>query len=122
MRRSLFREIAKQAISELLESILEKMENVAITIEDWPGTEHLAAFGRGTNRYNLLGLYVGIPLTQRTSGYNFVLPDRIFLFQKNIEARTGTVEELERLVKDTVAHEVAHHFGMNDAELKRLGL
>ena len=110
------------AISELPDTILEKMENVAITVEDWPSPEHLHG-APDASRYDLLGLYLGIPLTQRTpSSYNFALPDRIILYQKNIEAHSRTVEELTKQVRDTVAHEVAHHFGIGDEELRRLGL
>ena len=120
MRRSDFRQLISQAISELPEFIVRKMDNVAITIEDWPGPEQL--HGLDTSRYDLLGLYLGIPLTERTSNYNFVLPDRIIIYQKNIESRASSVEELKQHVKETVIHEVAHHFGISDAELKRFGL
>lgn len=120
MRRSDFRLLVDHAVSELPEFILRKMDNVAITIEDWPSPEH--RHGTNAGRYDLLGLYLGIPLTQRTTSYNFVLPDRIIIYQKNIESRASSVQELKQHVKETVIHEVAHHFGITDAELERFGL
>ncbi len=120
MCRSDFRLLVSQAISELPDFILGKMDNVAITIEDWPSPEQLS--GQDVSRYDLLGLYLGVPLTERHSNYNFVLPDRIMIYKKNIESRASSIAELKQHVKETVIHEVAHHFGISDAELERFGL
>ena len=86
------------------------MENVAVIVEDH-------AEGR-----NLFGLYEGIPLTRRGPlSYGGVMPDRITLYQETISAHAHSEEELVAQIRKTVIHEVAHHFGIDDAELERLG-
>ncbi|MDO8532489.1 MAG: metallopeptidase family protein [Dehalococcoidia bacterium] len=82
--------------------------------------EHLDEAGAEDKR-DLLGLYMGVPLTERFD-YNMALPDRILIFQKPIEAACASDDEVVEEVRITVLHEVAHHFGMGDAELERLGL
>jgi predicted Zn-dependent protease with MMP-like domain len=120
MRRKEFRRLVQQALAELPSEFLHRLDNVAITIEDWPGQDDLE-FAGVQDRYDLLGLYVGTPLPER-SGYNLALPDRIILYQKNIEAASENDDEALQQIKLTVIHEVAHHFGITDEELERLGL
>jgi predicted Zn-dependent protease with MMP-like domain len=87
------------------------MSNVAVIVEDEPPA------GR-----HLLGLYQGVPLTQRTSGYAAVPPDKITLFRGPIERAYGTSpERLRAGVRAVVVHEVAHHFGISDERLRELG-
>ncbi len=69
----------------------------------------------------LLGLYEGVPLTER-SEYSMVLPDKITLFQGSIEAICSTGDEIVEQVRETVVHEVAHHFGIDDDRLEELGV
>jgi predicted Zn-dependent protease with MMP-like domain len=69
----------------------------------------------------LFGLYEGIPLTERTSNYGLVLPDKITIFRQPIEARSWTDEQVRRIVRRTVLHELAHHFGISDERLRELG-
>ena len=69
----------------------------------------------------LMGLYEGVPLPERTSTYGGVLPDRITLFQDNIEAACETPEEMQEEIRTTVLHEIAHHFGLDDERLDELG-
>ena len=121
MRRREFRNLVKQALDGLPAEFLRRLDNLAITIEDWPSDEELKHLRR-KDRLQLLGLYVGVPLIDRSSSYNLVLPDRIILYQKNIEATCESEEEVQRQVQLTVAHEIAHHFGLSDEELARLGL
>ena len=69
----------------------------------------------------LLGLYEGVPLTQRTSGYAGVLPDKITLFRGPLERLYGHDPELlERMIRRVVLHEIAHHFGISDERLVEL--
>lgn len=83
--------------------------NVEVIVEDAPGRE------------GLLGLYEGIPQPSRGAGYAGVLPDRITIYRLPIEARARSDEDLEREVRKTVWHEIAHHFGISDERLRELG-
>lgn len=102
---------------------LTKLDNVAILVEDRPSAEQLNKMKVDKNHV-LFGLYEGIPQTRRTIYYGNVLPDKITIFQKTIEQYAETPEEIRRLVRDTVRHEVAHHFGSDEqgaqAAAKRL--
>ena len=85
------------------------MSNVAVMVQHEPGPP------------GLLGLYEGIPLTSRTTGYAGVLPDRITIYQLAISAVCETEDEVIDQVRRTVVHEVGHHFGISDARLSELG-
>ena len=85
------------------------MRNVAVTVEHGHGPP------------GLLGLYEGIPLTSRTSGYAGVLPDRITIYQRAICALCDTEDQVAEQVRRTVIHEVGHYFGISDARLRELG-
>jgi len=98
------------ALDTLPDELGRLVSNVAITVEHGPGP-------RG-----LLGLYQGIPLTQRTaSGYAGVLPDRITIYHRAICAICSSEAEVVEQVRRTVIHEVAHHFGIGDERLRELG-
>jgi predicted Zn-dependent protease with MMP-like domain len=84
-----------------------RMNNVAIVVEREPP------------RPGLLGLYQGRPLASRSVFEGFALPDKITIFQGPHERLSRTREELEQMVADTVWHEIAHHFGMNEREVRR---
>lgn len=85
------------------------MDNVAVTVEDKPPEP------------GLLGLYHGVPLTERGDWYSGVLPDRISIYRNEICRVCDTREEVEEEVRTTVVHEVAHHFGIDDRRLEELG-
>ena len=91
-----------------------------LVVEDWPTKDQLIGSGLEEDEL-LLGLYEGIPLTERY-GYDMVLPDKITLFQKAIESICSTDEEVLREIRDTITHEVAHHFGYDDPSLDSLGI
>jgi predicted Zn-dependent protease with MMP-like domain len=98
------------ALDSLPDDLGNLMRNVAVTVEHDPGPP------------GLLGLYQGIPLTSRTaSGYAGVLPDRITIYRLAICAICHTEEQVVEQVRRTVIHEVAHHFGIDDARLRELG-
>jgi predicted Zn-dependent protease with MMP-like domain len=115
--RDTFEQFAEEALDSLPPALRERMSNVEIFVEDAPGDE-AAAYGSGGH---LLGLYHGIPLTRRAEAYWGVMPDRIFLYQRNIESMCRSLDELRDLVRTTVIHEVAHHFGIDDDRLDELG-
>ena len=104
-----FEDMVAAALDSLPEDLGRLMRNVAVTVEHGPGP-------RG-----LLGLYQGIPLTSRTSQYAGVLPDRITIYRRAICAICSTEDEVVEQVRRTVIHEVAHHFGIDDARLTELG-
>jgi predicted Zn-dependent protease with MMP-like domain len=107
--RNRFEEMVVAALDSLPDDLGRLMRNVAVTVEHDAGP-------RG-----LLGLYEGVPLTSRTSGYAGVLPDRITIYRLAICAICGTEDEVVEQVRRTVIHEVAHHFGIDDARLDELG-
>src|SRR5262249_49414750 len=103
-----FELMVERAIDQLPADIAAKMRNVSIRGEDEPppGSGHL------------LGLYQGVPLTRRDSGYRFVLPDVITIYRGPLERLChGDAKRLERQVARTVLHEIAHHFGISDERL-----
>lgn len=74
----------------------------------------------GMESGTLLGLYQGVPLTKRGWGYGNVLPDRIIIYQRPIEATAASAAEIKDLVLDVVMHEIGHYFGFNDMDLSRI--
>jgi predicted Zn-dependent protease with MMP-like domain len=104
-----FDELVGDALDGIPESLGRFMENVAVLVED------RAPPGR------LLGLYEGIPLTERGNGYSGVMPDRITIFMQTICAASRDEAEVVETVRRTVIHEVAHHFGIDDDRLTELG-
>jgi predicted Zn-dependent protease with MMP-like domain len=116
--RETFEAIAEEALDSLPAALREQMSNIEIIVEDAPGPE---AAEHGFAGVGLLGLYHGIPLTQRGEAYWGVLPDRIFLYQRNIENAARSLDDLHEVIRTTVIHEIAHHFGIDDDRLDELG-
>jgi predicted Zn-dependent protease with MMP-like domain len=114
MRRSDFRRLVSEALHELPPEFAGKMSNVEVVVAALPTPEQEESAGGGEEDGLLMGLYEGIPLTERTSSYGGVLPDRITIFQDNIEAVCETEEEMREEIRRTVLHEIAHHFGIED--------
>jgi len=112
-----FEQLVADALDNIPAALGQEMENVAVTVADWPTADQLA--GRpGT----LLGLYEGIALTRRSPRtYAGAMPDRITIFRGPITGLARDEADLVRIVNKTVIHEVAHHFGISDARLEELG-
>lgn len=115
-----FETLVAEALDSLPPDIQEKLENVEVVVEWRPSMAQLRRLGLAPG-HTLFGLYEGIPLTGRTSGYNMVLPDKITIFRQPIEAHCGSDEQVRRIVRRTVLHELAHHFGISDDRLRELG-
>jgi len=112
MTHNQFEKLVREGIRAIPKKFRDKLDNVDITIEDWPDVP---------NKFSLLGLYQGVPRTKRTTHYGGVLPDKITIFQKPIERIAGgSPEKICRIVKKTVWHEIAHHFGFNEKEVRNL--
>jgi len=112
MRDGEFDDLVAEAVASLPRWVRERLENVEIIVEEEPPEDDP----------DLLGLYEGVPLTERGLDYFGVLPDRVMLFRSTIETEAGdSPEELKRVIRDTVVHEVAHFFGISDDRLHELG-
>jgi predicted Zn-dependent protease with MMP-like domain len=116
MRRETFEELVADAVSGLPQEFAELLDNVEIFVEDWPSREQLKSVDL-KDKYELLGLYEGTPITHRDQSYNLVLPDRITIFQKPLEAQCRSTAEIKREIVQTVKHEIAHYFGMDEERL-----
>jgi len=114
-----FEELVAQAVEALPEDISAYLDNVDVVIEDLPTAAQLRKSGTGRN-YTLLGLYEGVPHTVRGSHYGMVIPDKITIFRKTIEAKCHGDDEIVREIGRVVRHEIAHHFGIGDARLKEI--
>lgn len=114
-----FDRLITRAMDELPQQYITGLDNVAITYADDPTPEQIQKM-KIDNQHLLLGLYEGIPLTQRGSGYTFVLPDKITLFKNQILASVRNDAELFERIKRTLWHEMAHYYGLNHARMDAL--
>ena len=108
--RAEFEELVGEALDSIPEEFTRIMDNVVVLVDDYPPD------GR-----RILGLYEGVPLTERGQGYTFALPDKITIFQRPIEARCGqNGDRIAAEIARVVRHEIAHHFGISDERLDEL--
>jgi len=118
MGKEKFEELISQALKKLPYRFLDKLKNVAIIAQDKPSEFQKKQLGYSSGGC-ILGLYEGVPQIKRQH-YNKAAPDKITLFQKNIEnAADGDEEKIKEIVQGTVWHEIAHHFGMNEEEIQK---
>src|SRR5215475_1497226 len=117
MTREQFEALVESALRKLPRPFKEKMANIAVVVEDWADDETLQDMGIEPPD-TLYGLYRGIDLTRRDSGYGNVLPDTIHIYQGPIEEDCADPEEMEELVRDTVIHELGHYFGLDDETME----
>lgn len=117
MLRSDFEALVDQAWEAIPETFRERFSNVAIFVQDYPTADQLRA-GRVPHGGTLLGLYQGVPLSHRGHGYGMVLPDQVTLFQRPIEAYAHHPADIPGIIYDTLWHELAHHLGMNEREVR----
>ncbi|MFH1183082.1 MAG: metallopeptidase family protein [Candidatus Moraniibacteriota bacterium] len=127
-----FEQIVDDAVAEVPKKFLDKLSNVAIVVQDYPSTDQLSRLGIKTRPneapprsgvatprpYLLLGLYQGVPQIKRWGG-GAIFPDKITIFKRPIEYLSNAEEDIKRIVKNTVKHEIAHHFGMSEEEVRR---
>ena len=107
-----FDEVMQSALDAVPVALMDMLDNVAFFVEDEPPADHPD---------DLLGIYEGVPLTERDLGWAGALPDRITLFRGPLTRMCQDVMELEDEITITVVHEIAHHFGIGDERLHELG-
>ncbi len=115
--RQRFEELVVEAVEALPQRFLDRLANVDIEVRDWPSREELRSARVPPGR-TLLGLYVGTPHTRRGRRYNLALPDRIFIYRRPIERLCRSEDEVRDRVGRVVKHEIAHHFGLSEADLR----
>ncbi len=124
-----FQGLVDEAVASLPANLAERLENVDVVVADAPTPRLLREMGvRGGG--TLLGAYRGVPQTRRTHAYGAVVPDQIVIFRRPVVAAArhaaeeggGDLDEaIREQVRRTVLHEVGHHFGLSEADLRRLG-
>ncbi len=115
MDRRRFEQIVEEAWKQIPKRFRNRIENLAIVVEQEPSRAQLRHLPPGET---LLGLYHGVPLTQRSASYGMVLPDKISLFQGPIEREARDEADIPRVVYETLWHEVAHYFGMTEEQVE----
>ncbi|WP_223164322.1 metallopeptidase family protein [Nocardioides mesophilus] len=111
MSRVQFEALVSEALDEVPGELFELIDNCVVLVEDEPPEDDP----------DLLGLYVGTPLTERDSYYVMALPDRITIFRNPVLEMCESREQVVDEVRITVVHEIAHHFGIDDDRLHELG-
>jgi predicted Zn-dependent protease with MMP-like domain len=120
LSRAEFEKLVAQAVDSLPPNFLAKLENVEVVVEREPTEEDLEQAGvepGGT----LLGLYQGVPQTERGTWYGNMLPDRIIIYQRPLEAVARDRREIRKEIRITLMHELGHHFGLGEDELSEAG-
>jgi predicted Zn-dependent protease with MMP-like domain len=120
MNREDFQRAVYDAIEELPKDLRRQIANVAFVVEDWPDADTLN-MADVDSRDELLGFYHGIPLTERTTNYGMVLPDKISIYRQPILRECRNEGEVRQQIRRTVRHEIAHYFGIDDDRLEELG-
>jgi predicted Zn-dependent protease with MMP-like domain len=119
MDRERFERLVERAVESLPEEFRTRLENIDVIVEDWPNQSHMARLGL-RHRHELLGLYQGVPLTERGEHYGLVPPDKVTIFQGPIEAKCRDDASITAEIGRVVRHEIAHHFGIGDGRLREL--
>jgi predicted Zn-dependent protease with MMP-like domain len=120
MTRRKFEALVERALRRLPRRFRTRVSNVAVVVEDWPDEATLADLGIEPPD-TLFGLYRGVDVTRRDSGYGSVLPDTITIYQGPIEeAAEGYPAEMATIVRETVMHELGHYFGLDDETMHEI--
>jgi predicted Zn-dependent protease with MMP-like domain len=119
MDRERFEGLVEKAIENLPSEFKSKLENVDVVVQEWPTRGQLRQ-AKHIRPTQFLGLYEGVPQTRRGRGYGLVLPDKISIFRKPIEAQCRFDDDIEAKIEEVVRHEIAHHFGLDDETLRKI--
>lgn len=115
LRRTTFEDLVGRALDTLPETLAQHLENIAIVVEEEPDPTVLAEFEMGPEE-ELMGLYQGVPLTERGSFYE-ALPDRIAIYRGPILRCCTNRHQVVQEIRDTVVHELGHYFGLEDEDM-----
>lgn len=119
MERKQFDGLVEQALKELPPGFQRYLENIEIAVRDLPPPGLIREMG--IPRHQLLGVFIGTPRTRRQPSFELPsLPERIELYQKNIESVAETPDEVKHQVGLTLKHEIGHYFGLSERELRNL--
>lgn len=121
MDQETFEDLVAEAIDGLPSEIHGWLDNVAIVVSEGPTREQLGQAGLRPGQL-LFGLYVGVPKTQRGVTYGETVPDKIIIFRRPIERVCRTPAQIRDCVRRTVLHEIGHHFGLGEDELRSAGV
>ena len=119
MQKERFEALVAKALDELPLEFRSRLENVDVVVQDYPTSRQLGRT-KARSHTQLLGIYEGVPQTRRGRHYGMVVPDKITIFQKPIEAVARSDKEIEVEIQRVVRHEIAHHFGSGEETLRRL--
>jgi len=111
-----FESLVEKALDGLPEEFADLLENVAVMVEEEPDPEDLEALGMETDE-ELFGLYQGIPLDERNTFYQGAMPDRVFIYRGPILRFCESRRQVIREIRDTVVHELGHHFGLDEEDM-----
>ncbi|MBI4127587.1 MAG: metallopeptidase family protein [Parcubacteria group bacterium] len=114
-----FEKLVSQGIASIPEKFRRLLDNVAVVTAEEPTREQLRK-GRTPRGTTLFGLYEGVPQTKRGPHYGAVLPDKITIFRVPIVEYAQNEEEVAAIVRDTVWHEIAHHFGIDEQRVREI--
>lgn len=122
IEREEFERIAEEVFDTLPEVLQERIENVHIVVEDQPSEETKRRMKLSDSSI-LLGLYEGVPLNRRGTHYGSypVVPDKVTLYQKNIESAAGTTTALREKIREVLIHEIGHYYGMTEEQVRDAG-
>ena len=115
-----FRKVIERALEEIPQPLADHLQHVIVDIEPMPDEDTCRSLGLD-DPGELMGLYHGTPMTQRDADHAEGLPDRIVIYQRNIERYAESEREVIDEIRTTVLHEVGHHFGLSEEDLDRLG-
>lgn len=109
-----FENCLERALKEIPDNFRKYLDNVIISWDNEPDSDILHKMGSGT----LFGLYQGVPLPERNTAYNMILPDKITIFKKPIERHFKSKSEIIKQIKRTLIHELGHYFGLSEIEIR----
>ena len=113
-----FERIVQQELTRLPPAFAELLDNVFVVVEETPSAEDLEVVGMGADEgEDLLGLYHGVSLDQRGSDYAGALPDRVVLYRRSILLACDDERDVRQEIRDTLVHELGHHFGLGDDDM-----
>lgn len=115
-----FHRMVQRVADSLPDEIQDLLENVAIVVQDEPDSAVRSEFG--APRREILGLYQGVPMIDRTGGGALKLPDKISIYTGPMLRMCHTRQDLERQIRITLLHEIGHHLGHDEGGLRRMGL